>query len=256
LGSGLTIFQATDHLVKSGDLFTLSFDYGAYTTNWTATDMIEYYVYTAAGSATPILSGTLATSGTTKLSTGNLTSAAITGTDVGQPLIVEFNYNTVGTFRYGRIDKVTLTVAGGSGLTDFAAWATGNEPFGGDANGDGVKDGIAFLLGAANPAEDASGRLPTATEDGNGNLVLTFDCLPVAARGGSILKVAHSTTLGSWTATTDVVPDADNAVPDNNVTFVVGAGPVGPPALNSVTATISSAAVSGGKLFGRLEGTE
>jgi hypothetical protein len=50
--------------------------------------------------------------------------------------------------------------------------------------------------------------------------------------------VAYGNTLASFTATVDQVPDADDAVPDNNVTFVVGAGPAGPPALNGVTATI------------------
>jgi hypothetical protein len=89
--------------------------------------------------------------------------------------------------------------------------------------------------------------------------VLTFNCLPVAARGGATLKVEQSSDLGGldpWTATADVVPDVTDAVPDNNVTFVVGAGPVGPPALNSVSATIDSAAAAGGKLFGRLRATE
>jgi hypothetical protein len=52
------------------------------------------------------------------------------------------------------------------------------------------------------------------------------------------------------------VPDANDPTPDNNVTFVVGAGPAGPPATNSVTATINAAAAAGGKLFGRLEATE
>jgi fibronectin-binding autotransporter adhesin len=155
---------------------------------------------------------------------------------------------------YDTPDQIKLV--SGSGATGYAAWATGNEPFDGDANGDGVKDGIAFLLGAATPGTDASGLLPTVTEDGSGNLVLNFNCLPVAARGGATLKVAHSNTLASWTATTAVVPDTTNATPDNNVTFVVGAGPVGPPALNSVTATIGSAAAADGKLFGRLEATE
>jgi len=257
LGGGLTILQDTGHLVKSGDVFTLSFDYCAYTTNWTATDKIEYYVYTAAGSATPILSGSLTTSGTTTLSTGNITSSAVTGVDVGQPLIIEFNYNTVGSYRFGRIDKVMLTVASGSGPAGYAAWSADSGPFGGDANGDGVKDGIAFLLGAANPAEDASGRLPTVSVDGSGNLLLNFDCLPVAARGSSILKVAHSTDLVVWTPTMGVVPDANDPTPDNNVTFVVGEGLAGPPALKSVTATINAAAAAGGgKLFVRLVATE
>ena len=41
---------------------------------------------------------------------------------------------------------------------------------------------------------------------------------------------------------------------DNNVTFVVDTVSEAP--LNKITATIGSAAAAGGKLFGRLEGTE
>jgi hypothetical protein len=154
---------------------------------------------------------------------------------------------------YGTANKVKLVGPGGGSAYD--TWATGGEPFDGDANGDGVKDGLAFLLGAANPGTNASGLLPTVSKSGDG-LVMTFNCLPVSARGGATLKVEHSSNLAVWTPTADVVPDATNANPDNNVTFVVGAGPVGPPALNSVAATISSAAAGGGKLFGRLVATE
>lgn len=153
---------------------------------------------------------------------------------------------------YGTANQVKL-VGAGSGSA-YETWATGGEPFDGDANGDGVQDGLAFLLGAANPGEDASGRLPTVSKSVDG-LVMTFNCLPVSARGGATLRVVHSSDLGvldPWTATVDVVPDVTDAVPDNNVTFVVAAGPAGPPALNSVSATISSVAANGGKLFGRL----
>jgi autotransporter-associated beta strand protein len=143
---------------------------------------------------------------------------------------------------------LTATAIGG---TAYQTWATANEPFDGDANGDGVKDGLAFLLGAANPSENAIGRLPTVTESG-GDLVLNFNCLPIAARGTATLKVEHSNNLASWTATADVVPDANDPTPDNNVTFVVDTVSEAP--LNKVTATIDSAAAGGnGKLFGRLK---
>jgi hypothetical protein len=148
---------------------------------------------------------------------------------------------------------ITLSYEVGGGGSAYSTWS-GGEPFNGDKNGDGVSNGMAFLLGAASPSENAIGRLPTVTRSG-GDLILNFNCLPIAARGTAALKVAHSTNLGSWTTTTNVVPDATNAVPDSNVTYVVGAGPAGPPALNSVTATINAAAAAGGKLFGRLEAT-
>jgi hypothetical protein len=76
----------------------------------------------------------------------------------------------------------------------------------------------------------------------------------VSARGGATLKLEHSTNLTGWTATANAVPDATTAVPDNSVTFEVGAGPVGPPELNSVQATIDTAAAAGGgRLFVRLK---
>ena len=131
--------------------------------------------------------------------------------------------------------------------------------FEGDANGDGVQDGLAFLLGAANPNVDANaaGLLPTVTETAGG-LVLNFNCLPVASRGSAKLYVQHSNGLAAWTPSpTGVeVPDATSVGPTSNVTFAVGAGPAGPPARNSVTATIDSGAAAGGKLFGRLQATE
>jgi hypothetical protein len=152
---------------------------------------------------------------------------------------------------------ITLTYEVGGGASAYATWS-GGEPFTGDKNGDGVENGLAFLLGAPDPDADALGLMPKAAQTAGG-LVLAFNCLPVAARGGASLKVEHSSDLGAldpWTATADVVPDVTDAVPDNNVTFVVGAGPAGPPALNRVTATISSAAAADGKLFGRLRATE
>jgi hypothetical protein len=48
------------------------------------------------------------------------------------------------------------------------------------------------------------------------------------------------------------VPDTTDAVPDNGVTFVVTPGSP----TNSVVATIAPSEAAGGKLFGRLQGTE
>jgi autotransporter-associated beta strand protein len=240
------------------------------------------------GSYAVELNGTLETTDVTNV-TGTVTINAattltvnVTGTlSAGQEYVIVSNDAAdavTGTFAglaedavvgtYGGID-LRISYIGGDGNdivlytpaasgTAFDTWKVlgtlGPVTFDGDTNGDGVKDGLAFLLGAANPDDDAIGRLPTVTESG-GDLILTFNCLTVAARGTATLKVAHSSDLGDldpWTSTVDVVPDADDAVPDNDVTFVVGAGPAGPPALNSVTATIDAAAAADGKLFGRL----
>ncbi|MFZ9937544.1 MAG: beta strand repeat-containing protein [Luteolibacter sp.] len=184
------------------------------------------------------------------------TTTGITGAIDGGDSSGSIGSGGTGTLQIDGTGKnLELVVSGLGASTPYQTWA-GGAVFSADDNGDGVANGLAFLLGAANPSENAIGRLPTVTESG-GALILNFNCLPIAARGTATLKVAHSTNLAAWTATVDQVPDANDPVPDNNVTFVVGAGPAGPPALNSVTATIGSAAAGGGgKLFGRLEATE
>ena len=134
----------------------------------------------------------------------------------------------------------------------FDTWG-GGMAAGDDATGDGVANGMAFLLGAADPNENATGRLPTASGDGSGGLVLMFDCLPVADRGGMELKVAHSSDLGvsdAWSAIPGAVPDFSGG-PYNGVTFVVDTVSAAP--LNRVTATIGATEAAGGRLFGRLQ---
>jgi len=186
--------------------------------------------------------------------TGDFTDTSIKfatdgGLSSGQLAVISVNGDGTGTYT---LDENGYLVAGVSGSA-YDTWAGGpGLPFDGDANGDGVSNGLAFLLGAADKDENAINKLPTVTQSG-GNLVLNFNCLPVSARGGATLKVEHSTDLASWTTTTDVVPDETDTNPDNNVTFEVGAGPAGPPELNSVQATIGSAAADGGKLFARLK---
>jgi hypothetical protein len=123
--------------------------------------------------------------------------------------------------------------------------------FNGDTNGDGVQDGLAFLLGAANPDDNALGLLPTVTET-SGGLVMAFDMLDSASRGTATLSVEHSSDLGisdAWT--TVAVPDSDGG-PTDGVTFLVGTAS-GSPSVHSVTATIGSSEAAAGKLFGRLK---
>ncbi|MGB1130625.1 MAG: Ig-like domain-containing protein, partial [Haloferula sp.] len=140
--------------------------------------------------------------------------------------------------------SLELTLQDTSAPADpFDAWATsgsmGAVTFGGDTNGDGVQDGMAFLLGVANPDDDANGNLPAVSEDGSGNLVMTFECLAIADRGTATLNVQHSGDLAAWAPLPNgvLVPDASGG-PTDGVTFVVGDGSDGPGGLNGVTATI------------------
>jgi autotransporter-associated beta strand protein len=146
----------------------------------------------------------------------------------------------------------TLTVT--SGGSPYDTWATGSESFNGDANGDGVQDGLAFLLGAATPGTNATGLLPTVSKNGTG-LVMTFDCLSAANRGTAVLDLQHSGDLGltdAWAAA--LVPGTEPlTVTVSGVDFVTTANG----ALIHVVATIPSSGNDlAGKLFGRLKASE
>ena len=102
--------------------------------------------------------------------------------------------------------------------TPYQAWA-GGAAFDADTNRDGLADGLAWLLGAAGPSENALDKLPVASMNGN-NLRLTFRCLKSIKRGGTVLKVQSSNDLGradSWINHEAAVPDADATV--NGVVF-------------------------------------
>ncbi|MFI2796130.1 beta strand repeat-containing protein [Haloferula sp. A504] len=153
-----------------------------------------------------------------------------------------------------------VKIVGTPGGSPFETWVgtTGsNLGFDEDKNGDGIDNGMAFLLGAANPDVDANDKLPTATENGSGGLVMTFQMLDSASRGTAALSVQHSGDLGAtdpWgpLSPAALVPDSGTGVTVEGVDFTVtGTGTL------DVTATIPSAGNAiGGKLFGRLLATE
>jgi hypothetical protein len=168
------------------------------------------------------------------------TSGTITGTPQLTSAIADYELQVVG----GNELRLVQSAA-----DPYAEWS-GGAAFGADANGDGVSNGMAFLLGAADPSVNARSLLPSVSRS-SGNLVLTFSMRNAAGRGTATLSVQHSGDLGladPWT--TALVPDASGG-PTSGVTFnVVGGDP-----LNSVSATISSSEAAGGKLFGRLIAT-
>jgi autotransporter-associated beta strand protein len=148
------------------------------------------------------------------------------------------------------LDAAGFLVGAGAG-TPYQIWAGDGVLFNDDANGDGISNGLAFLLGAANPAADATALLPTPAGSA-GSLVLTFSMRNAASRGTASLEVEHSSDLGladPWTAVP--VPDADGG-PTLGVTFTVVPGSP----LNQVTATIDAAAAADGRLFGRVTASE
>jgi hypothetical protein len=144
-----------------------------------------------------------------------------------------------------------LVTVGISSSTPYQTWA-GDEPFDGDKNNDGVDNGLAFLLGADNPDDNALGLLPAASEDAGG-LVLVFNMLNAAMRGSAALTLEWSHDLGAtdlWESNQAVVPDASGTV--NGVVFSITPGDP----TNTVQATIPVTEAPDGRLFGRLMGTE
>lgn len=132
----------------------------------------------------------------------------------------------------------------------YATWS-GGAAFNDDANNDGLQNGLAFLLGAANVNSNVAGLLPVPSQ-GSGDLTLTFAMRNLAARGTAALQVQHSSDLGisdPW-STLVTVPDASGT--EGGIVFTVTPGTA---PLNNVTATIpASGNAAGGKLFGRVRG--
>lgn len=142
------------------------------------------------------------------------------------------------------LDDTTISVNTGS---PYMAWAAGDVTFDADTNGDGVDNGMAWLLGAANPSESALNLLPVATRNG-ANLRLTFRCLKSTKRGGAVLKLQSSSDMGlndPWTSNEAAVPDLDSTI--NGVVFdTINDG-------DFIIVVADIPAGSANKLFGRLK---
>lgn len=158
--------------------------------------------------------------------------------------------------------SLTVAAVGGS---PFDTWASRDGALGvsfdGDANGDGVQDGLAFLLGADNPNVNATGLLPSAGENA-GDLVMSFSCLAGSARGTSVLNLDWDGDLAApWSSV--VVPGVTGTPNDSDGTGTVnftitdgGLNGEGDPLLNVVASIDDDSEATDGRLFGRVNGTE
>ena len=123
------------------------------------------------------------------------------------------------------------------------------KPFDGDANGDGVDDGLAWLLGAATPASNALDKLPVPAKDGS---FLTLDFLRVNPYSPAKLYVQFSNDLSNWTTVEIPADTGAIALPGDDVEVEVTAG-----SPDAVTVKIPTSYQSGsGALFSRLSATE
>jgi hypothetical protein len=138
--------------------------------------------------------------------------------------------------------------------TPYEDWADGGL-FLDDDNGDGVANGLAFLLGADGKDANSLGRLPGPSND-NGKLVMTFDCLAAAARGTAVLKLQYSKDLGVadlWSSHEVAVPGTEGS---SDVGYVHFEATANGSLIHVVASVAASEASIDGKLFGRLQASE
>ncbi len=192
---------------------------------------------------------------TITIAPGAVLNLDYTGTDTVADLVIGAN-PPITSGVYGSADIPGIITGSGKlmvGTDAFLAWAANNPGvlFDGDENNDGVKNGLAWLLGAENPDTDASGLLPSVTRTA-GSFKMTFDMLPATARAGARLFVEHCRDLGMndpWSAGA-LVPDSTGGTAP--VTFIItDSNLVDPNNKLDVEASISAPA-DANQLFGRL----
>jgi len=178
-------------------------------------------------------------------------TGGITGTSANFVAGVLSNLSVTPTVAGGNL---TFTVNDGSGhtgttsittiQTKFAAWA-GASAFNADANGDGVENGLAWVLGAANPNINAIALLPTLSTVG-GNMVFAFKRSQASINANTALTIEMGTTLGTWPGSYTV--GATTAASTGGVTVAKDL-----PAAGTDTVTLSVAQSPDTKKFTRLK---
>ncbi|MES2657044.1 MAG: DUF4038 domain-containing protein [Verrucomicrobiota bacterium] len=163
------------------------------------------------------------------------------------PLSLQFSKST-GDPWLDNISKVTITA--GSPYTSWingqSGVPSGQDGFSSDPNGDGVANGMVWILGGTNPMDNGHALLPIPTAAASGALTLVFDCLKQADRGPTTLEVEYGNDMMGWLKAE--VPDISGTV--NGVIFTIaGIGPL------QVTAEIPKVNAADTKLFGRLKAT-
>jgi autotransporter-associated beta strand protein len=135
----------------------------------------------------------------------------------------------------------------GTGQSAFDAWS-GGAAFDADANGDGVSNGLAWILGAADPSTDARSLLPTVSTTAT-NMVFTFKRTQASINAGAALSVEVGTTLAAWSTTYTV--GADTAGSTSGVTIAKDS-----PSAGTDTVTVTVARGADGKKFARLKAVQ
>jgi autotransporter-associated beta strand protein len=160
---------------------------------------------------------------------------SLTGTAFGSVTGLPSGY----TLDYAYQGNKIALVSGGA--SPYAAWS-GGAAADIDTNGDGVDNGVAWALGAADPNANAIGLVPTLDNTTDPTYAtFTFNRSDLAeADANTAITVQYGTDLVTWTTAVD-----DN---DNVEIEVTGGSPTDTVVVKLKRSTLAS----GGKLFARL----
>lgn len=178
--------------------------------------------------------------------TGNFVSGSsirfgTDGSGLSTEQLAKISATGLGAFSINASGYLTAAAAG----SPYTTWA-GAALFDDDANADGVKNGLAWILGAASPSANATSLVPAAGAP-SGYLTLTFK--RVNPYAPAKLFVEYSNNFGTWTKLE--IPAASGTIASSDVEVEVVPGTP-----DSVTVKIPTSHASGGKLFGRLSTTQ
>jgi autotransporter-associated beta strand protein len=163
--------------------------------------------------------------------------SALTDTQLGQITATGWTNFDLDTDGY-----LTATPVTG---TPYENWVIGNEVFNDDTNGDGVDNGLAWILGAEDPDVSALDRLPkVSTPEGFLQLEFTREN-PIAP---AKLTLEFGNDLSGWTQLE--IPQASGTIGDD-IEVTIDAGTP-----DSITIKIPDSHAEHGKLFARLSATE
>jgi ribosome-associated translation inhibitor RaiA len=137
----------------------------------------------------------------------------------------------------------------GTAMGRFNSWAGGSS-YNGDSNGDGIKDGIAWVLGAANASSNATALLPVLDNTTDPQyFIYTYRRRDDANTDtNTAISVEYSSSLTGWTSAVDTTVNVNNngniEITETNDGY--GAG------VDKVEVKIKRTLAVGNKLFSRL----